>query len=216
MIQRKRLRQLDKSGRAPPDKVIIKVAQPKAIAKYYNGAGTIDRHNRIRADELRMDRNLATKDWAKRFNLGVLGIVCVDAYIFYKQVVRADKRTTSCLKFFGRLADKLVDNQEGIRLTRAAAEQDAGAAADTATVATPTVRKTTRCKPSSKGKHHAQGRCGYKDCNKVTTYVCRACTHATNPAQKQFWFCNPTTVEGSKCFAKHVAKALAAKAHKDN
>ncbi len=48
----KRLRQLDKSGRAPPDTVIIEVAQPKAIATYYKGAGTIDRHNMIRADEL--------------------------------------------------------------------------------------------------------------------------------------------------------------------
>ena len=46
MIQCKRLRQLDKSGRAPPDKVIIEVAQPKAIAKYYNGAGTIDQQNK--------------------------------------------------------------------------------------------------------------------------------------------------------------------------
>ena len=43
-----------------------------------------------------------------------------------------------------------------------------------------------------------------------------ACTHATNPTQKQFWFCNPTTVEGSKCFAKKVAKAHAAKAHEDD
>jgi hypothetical protein len=83
MIQRKRLCQLDKSGWAPPDKVIIKVAQPKAIAKDYDGAGTIDRHNRIRAGKLWMDRNLATKDWAKRFNLGVLGIVCVDADLFH-------------------------------------------------------------------------------------------------------------------------------------
>ena len=73
----KRLRQLDKSGRAPPDKVIIEVAQPKAIATYYKGAGTIDRHNRIRADKLRMDRNLATRHWDKRFNLGVLGIILV-------------------------------------------------------------------------------------------------------------------------------------------
>ena len=46
MIQRKRLRQLDKSSRAPPDKVIIEVPQPKAIKKYYKGTGTIDRHNR--------------------------------------------------------------------------------------------------------------------------------------------------------------------------
>ena len=34
-VFRKRLRQLDKSGRAPPDTVIIEVAQPKAIATYY-------------------------------------------------------------------------------------------------------------------------------------------------------------------------------------
>ena len=46
----KRLRQLDKFSRAPPDKVIIEVAQPKAITTYYKGAGTIDRHNRIRAN----------------------------------------------------------------------------------------------------------------------------------------------------------------------
>jgi hypothetical protein len=84
-VFRKRLRQLDKSGRAPPDKVIIKVAQPKAIATYYKGASTIDRHNRIRIDELRMDRNLATRHWDKRFNLRVLGIICVHAYLFFQQ-----------------------------------------------------------------------------------------------------------------------------------
>ena len=50
---------------------------------------------------------------------------------------------------------------------------------------------------------------------KQSIYVCSACTHATDPAQKQFWFCNPITVYESKCFAKHVAKAYAAKAHED-
>ena len=52
MIQRKRLHQLDKSGRAPPDKVIIEVAQPKTNAKYFDGAGIIDQHIRICANEL--------------------------------------------------------------------------------------------------------------------------------------------------------------------
>ncbi len=42
----KHLHQLDTSGHAPPDKVIIEVAPLKAIATYYKGAGTIDRHNR--------------------------------------------------------------------------------------------------------------------------------------------------------------------------
>ncbi len=85
MIQHKRLRQLDKFGWAPPDKVIIKDPQPKA-ATYYKGAGTIDRHNRLRADELRLDRNIGTKHWDKRFNLGVLGIICVDAYFFFNRL----------------------------------------------------------------------------------------------------------------------------------
>jgi hypothetical protein len=113
----KRLRQLDQSGRAPPDTVIIEVAQPKAIATYYKGASTIDRHNMIRADELRMDCNLATRHWDKRFNLGVLGIICVDAYLFFQQVVHADNKMISCLEFFCKLADELIDKNEGIRLT---------------------------------------------------------------------------------------------------
>jgi hypothetical protein len=47
-------------------------------------------------------------------------------------------------------------------------------------------------------------------------YVYSAHTHATDPTQKHFWFCNPILVEGSKCYAKHVAKAHVTKAHKDN
>ena len=195
MIQRKRLRQLDKSGRVLPDKVIIEVPQPKAIAKYYKGAGTIDRHNRLRADELWLDRNLGTKHWDKRFNIGVLGIICVDAFLFFQQVVSANNRMTSCFEFFGRLADELIDNQEDCRVTRTLA-----ASQDIAVIAMPMVRKTLKKK--GKGNHRAQGRCGCKGCTKQTVYVCSKCTHPTDPDQKQFWFCK--TVEGSECFAKHV------------
>ncbi|KAL3821904.1 hypothetical protein ACHAXA_008438 [Cyclostephanos tholiformis] len=211
-IQRKRLRQLDKSRRAPPDKVVIEVAQPKAIAKYYKGAGTIDRHNRIRADKLRLDRNLGTRHWDKRFNLGVLGIICVDAFLFFQQVVSANNRMTSCLEFFGRLADELVDNQEGIRITRAAADPGAvgNGAAD---AAEPTVRKTIKMK-NKESTHRAQGRCGCKGCTRKSIFVCSVCTDATDPDQKQFWFCNPTTVEGSECFAEHV-HVKHSKAHRE-
>ena len=130
-VFRKRLCQLDKSGRAPPDTVIIEVTQTKAIAKYYKGAGTIDPQNWIRADKLRMDCNLATKHWDKRFNFGVLGIICIDAYHFYQQVVRTNKKKTSCLEFFCKLAEELINNNEGICMTRAAAEQDVGGGSGT-------------------------------------------------------------------------------------
>jgi hypothetical protein len=110
----------------------------------------------------------------------------------------------SCLEFFGRLVDQIIDNQEGIRLTQAVAEQDAGAVTDDTAAATPTVRRTIRLKPGNMNCHN-QGRCSSKGCTKHSTYICSACTHATDAAQKQFWFCNPTTVEGSNCFAKHIA-----------
>jgi hypothetical protein len=97
--------------------VIISVSQPKAVATYYKGISTINLHNRICADELRMDHNLATKYQDKRIDIGVLGILCVDAYLFFQKVVHANNRTISCLKFFSRLADKPIKNQEGVCAT---------------------------------------------------------------------------------------------------
>ena len=46
-INRKQLCQLDKSDWVDTDMVIIQVAQPKAIAKYYKATGTINMHNKI-------------------------------------------------------------------------------------------------------------------------------------------------------------------------
>jgi hypothetical protein len=88
------LHQLDNSGQAALDMVIINVPQPKVIAIYYKGAGSINLHNRIRADKLRMDCNLATKYWDKRINLSILSIVGIDAYLFFQQAFHADNRTS--------------------------------------------------------------------------------------------------------------------------
>ncbi len=72
-----------------------------------------------------------------------------------------------------------------------------------ANAAMPTVKSTLRFK-SGKVKRHNQERCSIKGCMKHSVYVCNVCTHTTDAAQKQFWFCNPTTAEGSDCFAKHI------------
>ncbi len=141
-VFRMRLRQLHKSGHAPPDNVIIEVTQSKAIATYYKGAGTIDRHNRIRADELRMDRNLATRHWDKRFNLGVLGIICNDAYLFFYRWSMRTTRRQAALNSFCKLVDKLINNNKGIHMTRATAEQDVGGVVNAANAAMPTVKST--------------------------------------------------------------------------
>ena len=60
---RKRTRQVDKSPNAPPTKVTLDISQPEVIARYYKGNGEIDKHNRDRADQLKMEKKLETKSW---------------------------------------------------------------------------------------------------------------------------------------------------------
>ena len=99
-----------------------------------------------------MDCNLATKDWVKRIALGILGIICINAYLFFQQVVHADNRTTSYPKFFGRPANNLIKNQEGVCTMQAAVVNQMAVAV--ATAAMPKVRKT-HCLKHSKGGHYA-------------------------------------------------------------
>ncbi len=58
----------NKSHNAPPNKVIIDVAQPLMVKKYHDVAGAIDGHNSIRTNVLALDK-IATDDWSKRVNL---------------------------------------------------------------------------------------------------------------------------------------------------
>ena len=89
-------------------------------------------------------------------------------------------------------------------MTWAAVEQDVGGGVNAANAATPTVKSTLQFK-SGKVKRRNQGRCSIKGCTKHSIYVCSVCMHATDAACKQFWYCKSMTVEGSDCFAKHIA-----------
>jgi hypothetical protein len=102
----------------------------------------------------------------------------------------------------GGVADELIKNQEGVCVTQAAIVDQAAAAI--ATIEVPKIWRTLYLKKIAKGKHHAQGWYFCGGCKKQTTYVCSRCMHKTDRSQKQFWFCNSMTVEGSKCFAKHT------------
>jgi hypothetical protein len=123
---------------------------------------------------------------------------------FFQLVVHVHKKMTSCLKFFCKLADKLINNQEGIHMTKAAAEQDAGGGhgcrhhSNVYGQEDPSIQVRQGEAPQS-------GKCGIKGCKKHSTNVCSMCTHAKAATQKQFWFYNPMTMEGIKCFAKHIA-----------
>jgi hypothetical protein len=143
LVERKRDRQDDKSHNAPPNKVIIDVAQPLMIKKYHEGVGAIDGHNSIRTNVLGLD-NIATDDWSKRVNLAILGMIMVDAALFYSHIA-SEQFSTYC-QFFGQLADELIDNtvdDHALRFT-----MNDGSAA---TSERPVMRKTNRYR-ISKGK----------------------------------------------------------------
>jgi hypothetical protein len=80
-INCKHAHQLNKSSNALPNKIIIKVDTPKMIEQYYKGIGTINFHNRVHVKEMRLERNILTKDWARRFNLSTFGMICVKLFI---------------------------------------------------------------------------------------------------------------------------------------
>jgi hypothetical protein len=111
---------------------------------------------------------------------------------------------TSCLKFFGSLADKLINNTKGIRMMQGAAKNQV---AEAAVAAEPPTMRWTIWAKKRKGavkEGVGQGRYGHKRCKEYMSHVCSECMHATDVAQKQFWYCNPMTKGGSQCYAEHV------------
>lgn len=197
-IARRRYRQIDDAPDAAPEQVLITVKQPLAIQAYYDGAGIIDGMNRLRAAELRLDRNFGTKEWHKRFNLGVFGIHVCDTYALFQGVVHPKNRASCPREFFCLLADGLIENTEGVRASRSSSGSTASAAA-AAPAAQPKLRFTLRFKQC--GKRHGQGRCRNPDCQSESSWVCDTCTHATDKDQKQCWICAKPDKD---CWAKHL------------
>ena len=175
-IVRTRFRQIDDDPEADPDKVLIEVKQPLAVDRYYNGAGIIDHRNKLRQGELRVDKNIRTVDWSVRANLAIWGIDVCDAYALFQQTVRADNRASCPKEFFCKLADQLIDNKEGVRVTRSQVSEESSEEAR------PHLRKTLRYKKC--GKRHDQGKCRNPSCNSQPSYVCSACTDPTDKNKK--------------------------------
>ena len=88
LVERKQDRQDDKSHNAPPNTVIIDVAQPLMVKKYHDGVGAIDGHNSIQTNVLALDK-IATDDWSKRVNLAILSLIMVDAALFYSHIAHS-------------------------------------------------------------------------------------------------------------------------------
>ena len=93
-----------------------------AIKIFYHIASIIDRHNKAHTDELRVDRGLQTKHWARRSNFGVWGISIADSFYLREGVVHPDLRDGYPNVFVCKLAEEIIDNTIGIRASRSSGE----------------------------------------------------------------------------------------------
>lgn len=59
---RTRWRQVDTTPNAPPQQVTFAIQQPKIAELYYTTCAAIDKHNRLRQDDLQIEKKVETKD----------------------------------------------------------------------------------------------------------------------------------------------------------
>ena len=78
---RSRWRQVDTTPNAPPQQVTFSIQQPKIAEMYYTTCAAIDKHNRLRQDDLRIEKKVETKDWSMRVNLSIFSMIVVDSWL---------------------------------------------------------------------------------------------------------------------------------------
>ena len=103
--ERLRWRQLDGGA----ERVAVSVTQPEVAEIYYSCCAQIDRHNRCRQDDLRLERRLGTHDWSQRGNLSFLGVCIVDAWMLHSGA-RGPAASLEQATFYEDLASGLIDN----------------------------------------------------------------------------------------------------------
>ena len=106
---RRRLRQVEAlSTNEEPVQQTFTINQPKASELYYDVCGKIDHHNRRRHDTLRLERKVEVKDWSKRVNLSILGMIIVDSFLLYHHLVNKEEKEPD---FYNLLAEELIDSK---------------------------------------------------------------------------------------------------------
>ena len=179
---------------------------PIMMEKYFSANAKIDQHNRIRQDDLKLERKIRTVDWSQRVNLSILGVIIVDSYLVWRDAT--DNGFVSKDDYFMELATQLIDNSydEPRRRPRVSDPESPASAANTRRARTgqgiyltPAKRKR-RTKDGKNTAHRAQGRC--RACGTKSTVVCSACLEQGVP-ENQAHYCPP----GNKhkvCFTNHM------------
>ena len=78
-----RSRQVSDEPNAPPEKVNLVIGQPQIAEFYYSTCSAIDKHNRLRQDDLRIEKKVETINWSTWVNLSIFAMIVVDAWLVY-------------------------------------------------------------------------------------------------------------------------------------
>jgi len=203
---RTRWRQVNQEPNADPDRVDVTVQQPVAAELHFSACGMIDRHNRIRQDDLKLERKVGTQTWDKRVGLSIFGVIMADAHLLYSKCTGDAVETKD--EFFTFLAEEMIDNDyDGLLQSRATrnrvSESPTTAHVDkrsgVASHLTPAKRRR-RDKDGDELKHAAQGKC--RICKtRRTTHCCSTCMQDGVPEAKAH------CCRGEKCCMLHVRQA---------
>ncbi len=210
--QQCRWRQVNQEPNAAPQQVMFTIRQPKIAEMYYTTCGAIDRHNRLRQDDLRIEKKIETKDWSWRVNLSIFSMIVVLVFNAMRNTptVELDQK-----EFYSVLSEELIDNSYGSRgcpssqpqslpTNAASFVQDAciralesgGPHAGLLTHLTPV--KQLKSNKGERTSFRYQGRC--KECQKKTTWQCSDC----GDGGKTVYLC--ATKNGQRCFLDHLAR----------
>lgn len=227
---RERWRQVNtEDPNAEPEKVELEIPQPLACETYYSTCAAIDRNNRTRQDDVKIERKLGTHDWSTRFNLSIFGIHVTDTWYVYKAATMTEDSVND---FVWDLAAEMIDNEMDGHSIRSATKRGREIAfgedesetqvsplssgSGGAPHLTPTKKKKKKKDASGRGyvmtNHSLQGRCTDCDCTpaKQTVYECSLCNrilegdHNTSRS-KGTWVCHPHWTK-RRCWERHLAR----------
>jgi len=164
------------------EKVEMEIQIPDVCETYYDTCSRIDRHNRCRQDDLKLEKKLEVKDWSMRVNSSLLAICVVDAWLLYKGT-RGSCPSMNPNEFYSLLAEGLIETKYdsiGSRKRRNPNDDEEFGVSANSMVSgvgahlTPTNRKRQRKDGTDTGAIY-QGRCSICRGFRKSKYVCSQC-----------------------------------------
>jgi hypothetical protein len=166
------------------------------------------RHNRQRQDNLDIKKKVLTVRWERRVNMGLFGMMVVDAYHLFAGVPNG-VRATASRWVYEQMAEELIDNDHDRTTLRRRREETAAlerAIKENCGVLEPGKQRSaptpTKRMKKKHPTHDLQGICMVCTGKKNTTHVCMECQKIyAGPTNKQYWMCNKPR---KHCMGSHI------------